>query len=174
MTVTSTDILRLRARKLIASANELLAIARELEHISAVPEGTSDAGQGLPALPEDHPHWLELARRAYADRRRRAKLFDPSLFGEPAWDMLLDLFIAAKEGKRVSVTSACIGADVPATTALRWIAVLESQGLVVRESDPKDARRAFIHLTATAYSKMIEYLSHDVPVANDAGEHEAA
>lgn len=41
--------------------------------------------------------WCELARQSYDDRRRREKIFkNESLFGEPAWDILLDLFIAAK------------------------------------------------------------------------------
>lgn len=173
--MTSTDALRHRARKLIASANELLAIARDLEHMCVGQDapGQGEAVDRSAVLPEDHPLWLELARRTYADRRRRTKLFEPNLFGEPAWDMLLDLFIAAKEGKRVSVTSACIGSDVPATTALRWIAVLESQGLVLREDDPKDARRAFIHLSADAYSRMIDFFAFDVPYIGVA-ESEAA
>ncbi len=119
---------------------------------------------------QDHPYWLEMARRAYSDRRRRSKYFDPSLFGEPAWDLLLDLFIAEKEGRRVSVTSACIGAAVPTTTALRWILVLENEDLVWRENDPKDARRAFLHLTAKAYTQMIEYLSTTVPASTDDSE----
>lgn len=166
MHVRSTEILRMRARKLIASANELLAIARDLENLampSERPEGEGADGEFGSVLPEDHPYWLELARRTYADRRRRDKLFGAGLFGEPAWDILLDLFIAAKEGKRVSVTSACIGSTVPATTALRWIAVLEANGCVVRENDPKDARRAFLHLTASAYAKMIDFFSAEAP-----------
>lgn len=163
--MSSKDQLRIRARKLIASANELLAIAHDLERLCI----SSDASEfaepviGGEVLSEDRHIWAVLARRTYADRRRRAKIFDPGLFGEPAWDLLLDLFIAAKENKRVSVTSACIGADVPSTTALRWIAVLESQGLVTREDDSKDGRRAFIHLTADAYSRMIDYFAFEMP-----------
>lgn len=159
-----------QARKLIAFANGLLAIARELEGYSvrsewALPDAQAPVADR--AMSEDHPYWLELARRAYADRRRRAKYFDISLFGEPAWDILLDLFIAAKEGRKVSVTSACIGAAVPSTTALRWIIVLENEELVSREDDPKDARRAFLYLTTKAYSQMIEYLSAMVPAGSN-------
>jgi hypothetical protein len=166
-------MLRLRARRLIASANELLAIARELEGVADLPDDISaEPCHATISYSDDHPVWLDRAQRLYADRRRRTKLFDSSLFGEPAWDMLLDLFVAAKKRKRVSVTSACIGADVPVTTGLRWISVLEGMGMVRRESDPKDARRAFIHLTADAYSRMIEYFSYDVPVADS--EQEAA
>ena len=38
------------------------------------------------------------------------------LFGEPAWDILLDLYIANVENKPVSVSSACIGSAAPPTT----------------------------------------------------------
>ena len=172
--MNQAESFRRRARKLITFANGLLAIARELEGYSVRSEwGLPDAQAPVAdrAMSEDHPYWLELARRAYADRRRRAKFFDISLFGEPAWDILLDLFIAAKEGRKVSVTSACIGAAVPSTTALRWIIVLENEELVSREDDPKDARRAFLHLTTKAYGQMIEYLSTMVPaVPNECEE----
>lgn len=168
--VNQATNLRQRARKLITFANGLLSIARDLEAFAtrsewSLPDISAATDDNESA--QDHPYWLELARRAYSDRRRRAKYFDASLFGEPAWDLLLDLFIAEKEGRRVSVTSACIGAAVPSTTALRWILVLENEDLVWRENDPKDARRAFLHLTAKAYTQMIEYLSTTVPASID-------
>ena len=55
------------------------------------------------------------------------------------------------------VTSACIGAAVPTTTALRWLALLEERGLIVREADPTDARRIFVRLSADAYARMVSY-----------------
>lgn len=108
----------------------------------------------------DDSRLLAAAREAYRDRRMRAKVFEDSgLFGEPAWDLLLDLFIAALEGKRVPVTSACIGAAVPTTTALRWIALLEAQGLIFRENDSSDARRVFVRLSPEARQSMTDYFA---------------
>lgn len=155
------DQLKARARRLIAAANELLTIAHELE----VGEGGTTANQQSESLPanlaaKDSPVWAELARSTYRERRRRAAVFqDQTLFGEPAWDILLDLFIAAKERKRLPVTSACIGAAVPATTALRWLTVLEDKGLIVRENDTADARRVFVRLSAEGYEKMLTYFA---------------
>ena len=74
--------------------------------------------------------------------------------------ILLDLFIAASERKTISVTSACIGAAVPSTTGLRWLKVLETEGLVVREHDPDDSRRINVRLTADAFIKMCDYFRH--------------
>jgi DNA-binding MarR family transcriptional regulator len=54
----------------------------------------------------------------------------------------------------VSVSSLCIAAAVPTTTALRWIKQLADRGLLERRSDPADARRAFIALAPTAQAAM--------------------
>ena len=55
------------------------------------------------------------------------------------------------------VTSLCIAAAVPATTALRWIAQMTEMGLLVREQDPEDKRRAFIALSDSAADAMARY-----------------
>ena len=158
---------RAKAIRLIGIANELLAMARELEIggssasvLASLVGELGGAETARVATGQDHPVWLELARQTYSDRRRRIKIFQSEdLFGEPAWDILLDLFIAAKERRRVSVTSACIGSAVPSTTALRWIAILEKQGLLTREADPGDARRVYVKLSARGYAAMLQYFA---------------
>lgn len=146
--------------------NNLLASARALGlivHDSAASENPSEAPTAAVST-ACKARLSDLARRAFRERRRREKLFgDNALFGEPGWDLLLDLFIAAEQGKSVSISQACIGACVPSTTALRWIGLLEGKGLLVRESDPQDMRRTLVRLSASAYCKMVEYLS-DLPV----------
>jgi len=54
-------------------------------------------------------------------RRARAQFFEATLFADPAWDMLLELFASELGTERMSVTALCAGAAVPPTTALRWI-----------------------------------------------------
>ena len=54
--------------------------------------------------------------------------------------MLLELFAKAVEGRQVSTTSLCLAAEAPVTTGLRWITMLEEEGLVCRESAITDAR----------------------------------
>lgn len=80
-------------------------------------------------------------------RRARSRFFSEGLFGEAAWDILLDLYLSEVRGKAVSITSACIAAAVPPTTALRSLKVLENGGLVERQGDPGDGRRIFVRLT---------------------------
>lgn len=98
-----------------------------------------------------------LVRDTIRGRRMRAAHFAEELFADPAWDMLLDLFAADLEGRRVSVSSLCIAAAVPGTTALRWIGSMLDAGLFERYADPADRRRAFISLSDTARSGMAAY-----------------
>jgi hypothetical protein len=90
-------------------------------------------------------------------RRMRDRHFSPDLFADPAWDMMLDLAAARAEYARVSVSSLCIAAAVPPTTALRWIKTLTDQGIFVRVADPTDGRRVFIELADVAAAKIAAY-----------------
>ncbi|WHO39542.1 winged helix DNA-binding protein [Sphingobium sp. AP49] len=90
-------------------------------------------------------------------RRIRADFLPGDLFADPAWDMLLDLLAAQLEQERVSVSSLCIAAAVPPTTALRWIGTLTDKGLVVRQADPQDGRRVFIALAQEAADALIAW-----------------
>lgn len=108
------------------------------------------------ALPLPDP---QMVRQIIANRQARAKFFDAELFGDPAWDMLLDLTAAHAEGMQVSVTSLCIAASVPATTALRWLTQMVESGIFVRVPDPADRRRAFIGLSERAVTAMSGYFA---------------
>ena len=90
-------------------------------------------------------------------RRLRARYFDEELFADPAWDMLLDLLQAEIAQHRVPVSSLCIAAAVPATTALRWIKTMTDAGLFRRRADPHDGRRVFIELSREASEGMRRY-----------------
>jgi hypothetical protein len=90
-------------------------------------------------------------------RRMRDHFFRGELFADPAWDMLLDLFAARLEKNRVAVSSLCIAAAVPPTTALRWIKSLCDQGIFVRVADPEDGRRVFIELADSAAAALESY-----------------
>ena len=98
-----------------------------------------------------------LVREIIRQRQLRARFFDADLFADPAWDMLLDLTAAKAEGKQVSVSSLCIAACVPPTTALRWIGQMTEAGLLDRVRDTADRRRAFIELSGKASDAMAAY-----------------
>ena len=100
---------------------------------------------------------IETIRQVIRARRLRARYFDEELFADPAWDMLLDLLQAEIAQLRVPVSSLCIAAAVPATTALRWIKTMTDAGLFLRRADPHDGRRVFIELSRSASEGMRRY-----------------
>lgn len=101
------------------------------------------------------------AASLYAQRRARDRAFGEiaSFFNEPAWDILLDLFVAEGEGKQVSVSSACIAACVPPTTGLRWIRYLTEAGFVEERVDTGDRRRRLLRLAPGSTRMMRAYLT---------------
>ena len=144
------------ASKLQPLADELVAIAARLRDVAdAAPEAGITPASAPERSPRSDRRHLELARKTYSLRRKRAVIFgNPELFGEPAWDILLDLFIAQAENKPVSVSSACIGSAAAATTGLRWLGVLADEGLIVRENDSGDNRRVLVRLSNTGVKAM--------------------
>jgi len=135
-----------RIAALLASLTDEEAAALEKAKASE-PEGQDEPG--LQA---------EQIRSIIRARRLRDQFFRGGLFADPAWDMLLDLMAARLEGTRVAVSSLCIAAAVPATTALRWIKALTDRGLFVRSADPQDGRRVYIALSDDAARALTAYL----------------
>lgn len=107
----------------------------------------------------------ELVRTIIRARRLRSRFFPEDLFADPAWDMLLDLLQAEIAQLRVPVSSLCIAASVPATTALRWLKTMTEQGLFVRRADPHDGRRVFVELAPQASRALRGYFAEVGKVA---------
>jgi DNA-binding MarR family transcriptional regulator len=87
-------------------------------------------------------------------RNQRSRFLPTSLFADPAWDILLELYSAEVAQRRMSVSQVCAAAKVPATTALRWLSTLEARKLVERQVDPLDARRYFVELSPVGKEAM--------------------
>jgi DNA-binding MarR family transcriptional regulator len=95
-----------------------------------------------------------LARSLYQERSCRSALLPADLLGEPAWDILLDLFASEHEQREISVSSACIASSAPPTTGLRYLAKLETAGLVERSAAAGDRRRFNLRLTPEGRAAM--------------------
>jgi hypothetical protein len=108
------------------------------------------------------PHPADLAafaRTIIAQRRSRDRILGPDLFGEPIWDMLLDLFAHTEEGKPVTISNLCIASGASGTTALRHISALVKRGLLLRHPDPHDRRRVLIQLSPDMHRRLEQLLS---------------
>jgi hypothetical protein len=124
--------------------------------------GLSDTPRAFPndaqATAVQAPDAAEV-RAVIRARRLRDAHFPSDLFADPAWDMLLDLYAAELEHRRVSVSSLCIAAAVPGTTALRWIGTMVGAGLFERQADQHDRRRAYVALTSQARRGLGSYFA---------------
>lgn len=118
---------------------------------------TSEAGE-RPTEEVDDATIDRLVREVVRSRRRRESHFQGELFGEPAWDILLELYAAEQSHQKLSVSSVCVASAVPPTTALRWVEKMEREGWLRREADPHDARRSWVFLTEQASTAMRTYL----------------
>ena len=141
-------------------SDEVGRIAATLARLSSG-AGPSVVYAERPAAVRDNlpPVTSEQVRYVIRARRLRARFFDSELFADPAWDMLLDLLAAEIQQHRVPVSSLCIAAAVPATTALRWIKTLTDNQMFVRRADPHDGRRIFVELSPAASAGMHAYFA---------------
>lgn len=152
------------AERLRQLSDEVSRIASTLARLSTGPAaapGPVDAPQGTDLPPVS----ADTVRAVIRARRLRSRFFSDELFADPAWDMLLDLLQAEIAQVRTPVSSLCIAAAVPATTALRWLKTLVQQGLFVRRADPHDGRRVFVELAPETSNALRRYFAEVGKVA---------
>lgn len=105
-----------------------------------------------------HSVLVDVARVIYQSRRRRAEHFGAALFSEPAWDMLLALYLYGQRYGHLSVSRLAEVVQVPLTTAIRWLDYLESARLVTRHNAPTDRRKVLIALSNHGSAALDDYL----------------
>ena len=137
---------------------QLSAIAVEFgtraDRLAGAAGGTGEAQAVVTPL-----NGRELAKQLLAQRQARFDHFPAELFHEPAWDMLLALYIAHDEGRVLNVKSLVACADAPVTTSQRWIEHLHKLRLVTRVVDTIDRRRLEVSLSQNGVEAMETYLS---------------
>ena len=123
--------------------------------------GTQETADLQPALNEVRQHarfsQLMIIRQALLARQQRGRFFSSELFADPAWDMLLELYAASLTERRMCVSRVAERSGVALTTGLRWIKVLEKEGLIDRENDRFDQRRMYLSLSKKGRSRMNAY-----------------
>ena len=152
------------AEQLRQLSDEVSRIAAMLSRLSTGPDPAPRAIQP-PASGEVRPVSPDTVRKVIRARRLRARFFPEDMFADPAWDMLLDLLQAELSHLRVPVSSLCIAAAVPATTALRWLKTMVSEGLFIRRADPHDGRRVFVELAPETRDALHLYFAEVEEVA---------
>ena len=105
---------------------------------------------------------MDRARLAYDIGARRRSALGQGLFSDPAWNILLDLFLSEDDGRDLSVTAVCIGSRSSAATALRYITLLVERKLIDRIADEHDGRRTYVRLTAKGRNAMVTLFNDEV------------
>jgi hypothetical protein len=146
------------AERLRQLSDEVSRIAATLARLSVGPAAAPRTLEPAPSA-DPPPLQADTVRAVIRARRIRARYFPEELFADPAWDMLLDLLQAEIAQMRTPVSSLCIAAAVPATTALRWLKTLVQQGVFIRRADPHDGRRVFVELAPEASHALRRYFA---------------
>jgi DNA-binding MarR family transcriptional regulator len=146
-------------RTLTISARDARAAARVLAALVDQPVAAGPANADQSEIPTQiTPRMLlDRAKKTFDERRRRARFFDADMFGEPAWDILLALYISEQEGARQTIARLTENVGSPPTTILRWVYALEERGLMARESHPNDLRKIFVEITERGRDALDSY-----------------
>lgn len=137
----------------IADARRLLALVA-----GAGAPGADPSGQSVTPDSENADRLKSFARQIYEKRQKRIARFGSQMFGEPAWEMLLILYLG-EGGERQSQTRLADLSGAARSTAMRWIDYLVRKGLAHREDHPTDKRRNFIALSDKGRQLLELYLS---------------
>jgi hypothetical protein len=140
----------LSAERLLQLSEDVSRIAGKVAELSMSLTASASDNQSTQRGVNRSAQQIEVSREnvewLMRARKRRRQYLPADLFADPAWDILLDLLHAELAQHRMSISSLCIAAGVPTTTALRWITNMVNQGLLLRRPDPRDGRRVFIEL----------------------------
>ncbi|WP_260596747.1 winged helix DNA-binding protein [Sphingomonas endolithica] len=146
---TVDDLMRDLTAKLGAIANEYKTRADDM--LASTKARAAANGQQVDLVAR--------ARAMMADRKARRRYFPTELFHEPAWEMLVALYIIHDTEHTLNVKQLVSCSDAPATTSQRWIEHLHRSGLIDRVTDPMDRRRIDVSLSERGHEAMTRYLS---------------
>ncbi|MFC0202824.1 MarR family transcriptional regulator [Novosphingobium soli] len=103
---------------------------------------------------------VEGARQLLQARKKIASLAPKGLFRDPAWDMMLELFISGEEGGILYVKQIMIASGESTAAAMRRIDRLHEADFIERIQDPLDHRRVIVRLTERGRQAMVTMLKH--------------
>jgi DNA-binding MarR family transcriptional regulator len=129
----------------IRDAARLLALIASREGNEAQ-EPAGEPGFQRHSSPLHREVLLSRAKKHFRDRQLRRQYFSRGIFGEPAWDTLLVLYLSEFSGRRLTIGRLVDWIEAPLSTTQRWIAYLEKERLVAKEGHPDDRRMSYVRL----------------------------
>lgn len=147
----------LNEQTVVLSEKDAREAARLLRLLSSAMSGQAGpSGHGEEAAQRDE--LILRARIVLNSRQQRTQYFNRAMFGEPAWDVLLALYITEKTEGRQSIGRIAEWINAPLSTVARWIDYLEKERLVSRQAHPNDRRVIFITLLEKGRELLDAYL----------------
>jgi DNA-binding MarR family transcriptional regulator len=125
------------------SQTDLESVQRLLASLADVGSGGLEADDEAMQL-----RLVNIARTSLSVRRRRSDYLHRAMLGEPAYDMLIGLYVAEAEGESLTAARLADRAGVAPSSALRWIDYLAAKELIVREPHPSRKRASVLKLSA--------------------------
>jgi DNA-binding MarR family transcriptional regulator len=98
------------------------------------------------------------ARIIFHSRLARTRHFNRAMFGEPAWDIMLMLYINDRGGSRLTATKIADLIEQPFSSVVRWIDYLAKERLIERLPHPNDKRVSIIALREKGRDSIETYL----------------
>lgn len=147
------------------SSAQALQIVTELLTDLAVtvhqPSRTLQPSERLP-LEEIIARRLQLGQTAKAmmgARKHRQNFAFSFMLSDPAWDILLELFLSWSQGKAMCFKDVTLSTGLSAGTAHRYLHIMAGADLLVRTRHPTDARVTYFEITQKGLVEVGTYLS---------------
>lgn len=147
--------------RLVRAAERMARLAQEISERGNPEADALPAAESVAERPSHPPpeRLLDASRQAVSAHLAQPDFGVSSIFRNPEWILMLELFAAGRTGVAVSVKSASLTLGGSPSSANRTLLDLERLGLIASASDEKDARRRLLTLTDRAESILYAYLS---------------
>ena len=103
---------------------------------------------------------LYIAEAHLEARQARNHFFPAHLFGEPVWDILLEMYVAEKKGYSINAQSASMATNAGEAVGLKAVHTLHSTGFVQRVADRFEPAKTNLELTPKAKDAMELWLEN--------------
>ncbi len=113
---------------------------------------------------EEEGTFAGYAQAMLKSRNQLHKFLPARYFTDPAFDMLLDLFVATETRQTRSFKVTALASRVPPATAARYVEMMVKDGMILREADQQDGRRTLLSLSESAMTALCEWFSAISPV----------
>lgn len=101
---------------------------------------------------------VALAHALLDGQRSRTSQLSGLRFSDPLWDMILEIYVAATQGRQFKVLELCAVSGSSTATALRYLKMLENNGYTTRHVDDSDTRSYIIVMQPSLRAAVDEWL----------------